>query len=239
MEQAKTRKEISREILQDATFELHKWSSNVPQLEVDEVHQVSELSDEQSYAKTQLMVKPKESKVLGLKWYKQSDMLKISFPSEEVPATKRGILSKLAKIYDPLGLVSPLTLEGKLLFRDVGDAKLPWDVEINKEQLKRWRTWEQSLPVEEKVPRSVARYQEPIDEIVLHSFGDASTKGVGTAVYAVVRQQSGTTQQLVAAKSRLAKRNLSVPRLELVGAHMATNLLVNVRDALYQKNRNR
>jgi hypothetical protein len=114
----------------------------------------------------------------------------------------------------------------------VCDAKLPWDVEINKEQLKRWRTWEQSLPVEEEVPRSVARYQEPIDEIALHSFGDASTKGVGTAVYAVVRQQSGTTQQLVAAKSRLAKRNLSVPRLELVGAHMATNLLVNVRDAL-------
>jgi hypothetical protein len=123
-------------------------------------------------------------------------------------------------------------LEGKLLFRDVCDAKLPWDVEINKEQLKRWRTWEQSLPVEEEVPRSVARYQEPIDEIALHSFGDASTKGVGTAVYAVVRQQSGTTHQLVAAKSRLAKRNLSVPRLELVGAHMATNLLVNVRDAL-------
>jgi hypothetical protein len=168
-------------------------------------NQVSELSDEQSYAKTQLMVKPKKSKVLGLKWDKQSDTLKISFPSEEVPATKRGILSKLAKIYDPLGLVSPLTLEGKLLFRGVCDAKLPWNVEINKEQLKRWRTWEQSLPVEEEVPRSVARYQEPIDEIVLHSFGDASTKGVGTAVYAVVRQQSGTTQQLVAAKSRLRK----------------------------------
>jgi hypothetical protein len=76
-------------------------------LEVDEVHQVSELSDEQSYAKTQLMVKPKESKVLGLKWDKQSDTLKISFPSEEVPATKRGILSKLAKIYDPLGQPRP------------------------------------------------------------------------------------------------------------------------------------
>jgi hypothetical protein len=137
VEQATRRKEISREILQDATFELHKWSSNVPQLEVDEVHQVSELSDELSYAKTQLMVKPKESKVLGLKWDKQSDTLKISFPSEEVSATKRGILSKLAKIYDPLGLVSPLPLEGKLLFRDVCDAKLPWDVEINNEQLKR------------------------------------------------------------------------------------------------------
>ena len=47
-------------------------------------------------------------------------------------------------------------------------------------------------------------------------------------IYAVVEQPSGTTQQLAAAKSRLAKRNLSVPRLELVAAHMATNFLQNV-----------
>ena len=51
-------------------------------------------------------------------------------------------------------------------------------------------------------------------------------------MHAVVTQPSGTTQQLVAAKSRLAKRNLSVPRLERVAAHLATNLLVNVCSAL-------
>jgi hypothetical protein len=36
----------------------------------------------------------------------------------------------------------------------------------------------------------------------------------------------GTTQQLVAVKSRLAKKGLTIPRLELVEAHMATNLLI-------------
>ena len=51
-------------------------------------------------------------------------------------------------------------------------------------------------------------------------------------MYAVVRQPSGTTQQLVTAKSRLGKRNLTIHRLELVGAHMANNLAVNVRNAL-------
>ena len=149
-----------------------------------------------------------------------------------MPATKRGILRKLARIYDPLGLVSPLTLEGKLVYRDVCDAKLPWDAVLSTVQLGKWQAWERSLPKEIEVPRSIVRYQEPIQDIELHSFGDASTKGVSAAVYTVVRQQSGTSQQLVAAKSRLAKRSLSVPRLELVGAHMATNLLVNVRDAL-------
>ena len=52
------------------------------------------------------------------------------------------------------------------------------------------------------------------------------------AVYAVVQQESGTVQDLVAAKSRLAKTNLTIPRLELVAGHMAVNLAVNVRNAL-------
>ena len=67
--------------------------------------------------------------------------------------------------------------------------------------------------------------------VELHAFGDASGPGVGAAVYSVVRQRSGTTQQLVAAKSRLAKKGLTIHRLELVGAHMAMNLLVNVHNA--------
>ena len=70
--------------------------------------------------------------------------------------------------------------------------------------------------------------------MTLHAFGDASIKGVSAAVYSVVNQPSGTTQTLVAAKSRLAKRNLTIPRLELTGAHMAVNLLANVRQALYR-----
>ena len=66
----------------------------------------------------------------------------------------------------------------------------------------------------------------------LHSFGDASERGVGAAVYAVVRQPSGNTQRLVVAKNRLAKQGLTIPRLELIAVHMATNLLINVRNAL-------
>ncbi len=68
----------------------------------------------------------------------------------------------------------------------------------------------------------------------LVSFGDASKKGLCAAVCAVVQQESGTMQQqgLVVAKSRLAKTNLTIPRLELVAGHMAVNLAVNDRRAL-------
>ena len=51
-------------------------------------------------------------------------------------------------------------------------------------------------------------------------------------MYSVVRQEDRITRTLVAEKARLAKRDLTVPRLKLVSAHMATNLVVNVKNAL-------
>ena len=51
-------------------------------------------------------------------------------------------------------------------------------------------------------------------------------------VYSVARQEVEITQTLVTAKERLAKRTLNVPRLELVSAYMAANLVINVKNAL-------
>jgi hypothetical protein len=56
--------------------------------------------------------------------------------------------------------------------------------------------------------------------------------GVCAAVYAVIQKESDSAQALVTAKSRLAKTNLTIPRLELIAGHMAVNLAVNVRKAL-------
>ena len=55
---------------------------------------------------------------------------------------------------------------------------------------------------------------------------------MAAAVYAVVVQESGVNQGLVAARARLSKRGLTIPRLELVSGHMAVNLLANVASAL-------
>ena len=143
-------------------------------------------------------------------------------PVEETQPIKRGILGKLAKIYDPLGLIAPLTLTVKQIYREVCETKVPWDVKINGALLRRWKKWEEQLPREQQVPRSIMR-QETIQEVELHFFGDASTQGVGAAFYAVVRQQSGNTQPLVFAKARIAKQGFTIPRLELISAHMASN----------------
>lgn len=127
--------------------------------------------------------------------------------------TKRGVLRKLASIYDPLGLVSPLTLEGKLLYRAICDEKIAWDAPLPAKLERAWKKWERSLLKQINFPRSLAVHREPIQSIQLHGFGDASGDGVGVAVYTVTEQESGTTQRLVVTKARLAKLGLTIPRL--------------------------
>ena len=230
--QAEDRKEKTVEIFEDASFKLHKWNSNVSELEVNS--EPSAGNDEETYAKQQLGGDSTDTTMLGLKWNKSSDTLTVSFSTVDSVSTttKRTILSKLAKVYDPLGVVSPITLEGKIIFRDVCKTKIPWDADIQGPLSRRWNEWEKSLPKEETIPRPIVKYREPVLNVELHTFGDASTKGVGAVVYSVVRQKSGNTQQLVTAKSRLAKEGLTIPRLELISAHMATNLVKNVQNAL-------
>ena len=88
------------------------------------------------------------------------------------------------------------------------------------------------LPEQVTVPRSIAVNQEIVDEVELHAFGDASKKGVSAAVYAITKQESGVNVGLVAAKARLAKQDLTIPRLELVSAHMAAILVSNIQQAI-------
>ena len=112
------------------------------------------------------------------------------------------------------------------------DSKVSWDAIIPEKHQIRWQKWERSIPTEVTTRRPLASHQQPIISVELHAFGDASICGVGAAVYSVVRQEDGVTQTLVTAKARLAKKELTIPRLELVSAHMATNLAVNARNVL-------
>ena len=142
------------------------------------------------------------------------------------------MLGKIPKVYDPPGLVLPLTLEGKMLYRDACQERKAWDAELPQELVKRWQKWEMKLPVKTEVHRALVPAKEPIQAITPHAFGDASAQGVTAAVYAVVIQTSGVNQGLVAAKACLAKQGLTISHLELVAGHMAVNLLTNFHDAL-------
>ena len=178
------------------------------------------------------MSKQQLSNSLGTPWDKEKDTLSVITGSRSTTATKRNILSWLAKIYDPIGVASPLLLQGKQIYRGVCDLKLPWDAELKGVIKQRWERWENTLSEEVTVPRAVAPFQESIGTMEIHGFGDASGEGLCAAVYTVTKQPSGMTQLLLASKARLAKRGMTIPRLELVAAHMAANMVNNTSKAL-------
>lgn len=181
----KTMKEKSVFIFKEASFDLHKWHSNVRELEGLGSSDV------------------RETKLLGLLWDKESDLLAISFPDKPSDDyTKRKVLSFLAAIYDLFGMISPVTLKGKLIYRDVCDAKLPWDETITGVLTKRWRTFLNKLPTEAvSFLRSIVTTPETIDYVEFHVFSDASVMGVAAVLYAIVYQHSRMSQGLVASKS--------------------------------------
>ena len=83
-----------------------------------------------------------------------------------------------------------------------------------------------------EIPRSVPLKQESVTRVDLHVFGDASALGCCAAAYVVVYQSLSVNQGLIASKSRLSKRDLTILSLELIAAHMATNLATNIKEAL-------
>ena len=83
-----------------------------------------------------------------------------------------------------------------------------------------------------KIPRPFLIHKESIIFVDLHAFRYASIVANCLAVYAAVNQWSEVSQGLVASKSRISKRDLTIPRLDLVSTYIACNLISNVKAAL-------
>ena len=227
--EVKSLKDTTTQIFREAGFVLHKWHSNHPELEENDLAQNS---TEQTYAKQHLGVKTGETKILRIKWDKKQDEFNIEIPPPIQKITKRNILQKIASIYDVLGFISPCTLVAKDIFRKICDEKIPRDKELPPEIVKKWLNWEKVLLRYIEIPRSITSIQEKIKEIELHLFEDASIIGTSAVAYAVIKQSSSTTQGFISSQSRLSKKNTSVPRLELIAAVMVANLSSNIQNSL-------
>ncbi|XP_078284303.1 uncharacterized protein LOC144609366 [Rhinoraja longicauda] len=63
-------------------------------------------------------------RALGLHWCVETDVFKFRISIQDRPCTRRGILSVIGSVYDPLGFLAPFTLPAKLILQDLCKKKL-------------------------------------------------------------------------------------------------------------------
>ena len=85
-------------------------------------------------------------KALGFHWHVESDKFSFRITIKEKPLTRRGILSTIGSIYDPLGIAAPVLLPGKKILQDLCKERVDWDDEIPDIYRHGWEEWKGSLP---------------------------------------------------------------------------------------------
>jgi len=128
-------KEEATEIMGEGGFQLHKWHSNVPEIEKQSKNELKITQANSTYAKLTVGTPPHESKILGVPWNKVEDTFSRNFAKtlngvEEGPLAKRNILSVINGIFDLLGIAAPVVIMGKILYSNVCLRKLNWDEEV-------------------------------------------------------------------------------------------------------------
>ena len=119
-------------------------------------------------------------RVLGIEWCIHSDCFRFKITLKHRPLTRRGILSAVGQIYDPIGFIAPVILRGRRILQDVCKLKLDWDDTLPEEIQRRWIDWQDQLHELEEltIPRCFkpAKFGSVVSA-QLHTFSDASTTG--------------------------------------------------------------
>ena len=196
-------------------------------------------------------------KVLGMYWTSELDIfsykVKINFSKKvkgvrtepdvnkkqcildfPMDLTRRKILSTIASIYDPLGLVLPSTLKAKIMMRslitkniNIANKGSHWDDTVDEQTIHNWKDLFLSLyDLEDLKFLRCLKPKNAIGNPILIIFSDGSQWAFGCVGYLRWMLSSGRFDvRLIAAKNRIAPaRQITIPRIELNGAVLACRL---------------
>lgn len=165
-------------------------------------------------------------RVLGLKWNITSDLLSFNINLSNKPITRRGILSTMNSVYDPMGLCCPAILPAKQIFQETCHLKLDWNQELPGHLKERWIKWVADLAMLEtySFPRCLKSGEASSTEV--HYFSDGSEVGYGAVAFVRFKSPQGLIHCApIIAKGRLNPVNnniiKTIPRIELNGAKIS------------------
>ena len=244
----------SKSRLAEAGFKLRKFVTNSEELrsQVDTNEQTTEeqnkavnvKEEDLSYAKgsrgTKLDNADGRHKILEVQWDFMQDTftfnIDVSHYMEDSEPTKRNVVSMTARFFDPLGVVSPVTILFKMFFQCLCEAGVGWDAPLTGDLLKEWKQLLSSLQGPESLVIPRCYFSDIPDcskSVRLIGFCDASTKAYAAVVYLRIEGEAQVCVRFVAAKTRVAPLGgMMIPRLELLSALLLSKLIVGVRAAL-------
>jgi hypothetical protein len=225
-------------IMADASMNMRKWLCSSKHV-MDTIPTEFQSKSAELIIKEQLPnLEENIPKTLGVCWNPVSDsfnFINVHTLLYDVPTeTMRTLASRTAKLYDPLGLVSPVTVLAKSLMQECYKADLKWDSPLPDYILQPWEEWKSQLLCLQNfsLPRYV--FAQNIKTVELHAFSDASERACAAVVYIrVVDQTDHVKTTLIASKTKLAPLKLvTIPRLELLAAELSAKLATKIRRQL-------
>ncbi|XP_077971336.1 uncharacterized protein LOC120346540 [Styela clava] len=209
-----------------------KWKSSNPEV-------LSEIpaKDRADTASSVNLIPEKIDRVLGIKWNIQEDCFGFDVNVKSKPATKRGILSVLSSIFDPMGIVAPVILKARILMQQLCRNNYGWDDEISNSENLLWNRWLEDIPEPENIFMQRCFAPSGFGNIVtrqIHHFADGSAVAYGTVSYLRLINEDGTIHvAFLLGKAQLASiKTVSIPRLELTAAALAVKLDLFLRREL-------
>ena len=223
VDEAKKVVEDVKQVLNTGGFNLTKFVTNDEGvlLEIDEEDRAKEIKDVKEFDRDVV------SKALGVIWDVKEDVFKIRVDVKKKDVTRKSMLSTIASMYDPLGLVSPCVITGKMLFQEATRLKLSWDEEVPSSLAEDWKQW--LLSLDELRSVSFPRCMTLIAKVIryeIHNFSDASQKGYGCCNYLRCISEDGKVHtSLIMSKGRVAPmKHVTIPRLELQAALLSAQM---------------
>jgi len=206
-------------------FPLKKWISNDHTI-LSSIPKEDRLDSSDVHIDDNLVVHS-----LGLLWHPATDSLQFrldSIPMNNV--TKRIMLSTIAKIFDPLGFLTPVVVVAKILLQSLWILKIDWDQPLSPRVEEEWTNFAISCQDVPKIefPRWLGTKSSRTME--LHSFCDASLKAMAAVVFSrSIGSDGKISTQFVCSKTKVAPiKRLTIPRLELSGAVLLIKLISQI-----------
>lgn len=182
---------------------------------------------------------PPLQRSLGIYWNIASDNFTYKVWSQEKPLSRRGVLSTVNSLYDPLGFLAPVVIRGKWLLRRLTSIDIGWDDPLPHEFRNDWENWKESLKELENIhiPRKYVPSVKCDVKKELHVFSDASKKAIAAVAYLrTIDSDNQIHVSFILGKAKVAPSEVhTIPRMELCAAVLAVQILETVVENLELK----